>query len=221
MVADTAQQLPPAGLGARAEDLSEITGLLKTSGLQPDEAQALGLKSGNYQLISQTAYFLEGHDSLKAYLGQCLTVSGSVAPEWKDNPAQIGEQTTYNRSLFVIDEVHPQLFSYCHFSDTTLRQPQGREVTYSGKVERMQRPAPDIAYDYQLRLLKPYRDVNHPVQPGKLVQALPLVTADFSVLSALETALNQDSPLQIRGVQHQGYAESQAVWIVAADSTAL
>ena len=218
---DTLNNQQTAVITEHADSHNKITGLLQTSGLQPDEAKALGIRGGHYQLISQQAYFLEGHDSLKAFLGQCLTLSGAMAEGWEENPQQLNGQTTYNRRLFVVERVHPQLYSYCHFSDTLNRQPQGREVTYTGQVERMQRPAPDIAYDYQLRLQKPYRDANHPVQPGRLVQTLPLSTVDFEVLSKMEAAVRQKKRLRIQGVQHQGYAESQAVWVVAADSLAL
>ncbi|AHM62166.1 hypothetical protein D770_19575 [Flammeovirgaceae bacterium 311] len=218
---DTAQRESPVGTGLNVDGPTQITGLLQTSGLQPHEAKALGLPEGGYQLLSQTAYFLKGSDTLKAYLGQCITLSGQMQEGWQQEQEQSGEQTTYNRGLFVVDEIHPQLYSYCHYTDTLLTQPQGREITYNGQVERMQRPAPDIAYDYQLRLQKPYRDENNPVAPGSLVHTLPLIPGSFEVLSTLEAAVRQDKQLRIEGIQHQGYAESQAVWVTAADSLAL
>ena len=196
---------------------NQITGLLQTSGLQPQEAEALGLSRVRYQLISQDAYFLEGGDNLEAYLGQCVLLTGKEK-KWEEVAAKAAEQTTYNRKLFVVEEVHPKMYSRCHFSDTLSGQPQGKEVVYKGKVERMQRPAPDIAYDYKLRLQKPYRDPNHPVQPGKLVETLPLFTASFDVLSKLEASVRQNVVLQVKGRQQQGYAEQEAVWVVAADS---
>ncbi|WP_224999645.1 hypothetical protein [Cesiribacter sp. SM1] len=216
---DTSQTEAPEGVGIVTDGPTQITGLLQTSGLQPDEAKALGLPERGYQLVSQNAYFLKGSDTLAAYLGQCVTLSGQMQEDWQ--PEQHGGQITYNRGLFVVEEVHPQLYSYCHYTDTLETQPQGREVNYTGQVERMQRPAPDIAYDYQLRLQKPYRDQNHPVSPGKLVQTLPLVPGSFSVLSTLEAAVRQNRQLRVEGIQHQGYAESQAVWVTAADSLAL
>lgn len=216
---DTLQTTPP-DVGPNIDGPTQITGLLQSSGLQPHEAKALGLPVDGYQLISQTAYFLKGHDSLQAFLGQCITLNGKMQQEWGKGSTE-GGQTTYNRKLFVVEEVHPQLYSYCHYSDTTATQPQGKEIAYSGQVERMQRPAPDIAYDYQLRLQKPYRDQNHSVQPGMLVRTLPLETASFDVLSLLEAAVRQNKTVRIQGVQYQGYAEHQAVWVTAADSLAL
>ncbi len=216
---DTTQAASPKGVGLNMDGPTQITGLLQTSGLQPHEAKALGLPEGGYQLISQSAYFLKGSDTLAAFLGQCVTLSGQMQEDWQQE--QRGGQTTYNRGLFVAEEVHPQLYSYCHYTDTLDARPQGNSIAYTGQVERMQRPAPDIAYDYQLRLQEPYRDQNHPVTPNKLVQTLPLVPGNFDVLSALETAVRQKRQLRIEGIQHQGYAESQAVWVTVADSLAL
>lgn len=220
--AENAEDIPPVVAVPTDEPvpdgLDQITGLLQTSGLQPEEAEALGLTGGRYQLISQVSYFLEGHDSLQAYLGQCMTFTGKQLV-----PDAEGENllTVYNHQLFKVEEASSRLYSYCYYSDTTSAQPQGREVTYTGQVERMRRPAPDIAYDYQLRLQTPYRDPNHPINPGQLVQTLPLQPADFEVLSTLEGAVRHNIMLQLQGIQHQGYAEQEAVWVLAADSLSL
>lgn len=207
--------------GSRGAPTSEnqISGILQSSGLSPAEARTLGLEGVAYQLLSQQAYFLQGSaDSLQQYLGQCVTLTGKLLQNWDDSLQQHQSHTTYNRQLFKVEAIHPQLYSYCHFSDTTAAQPAGREVTYMGTVARMQRPAPDIAYDYALTLQQPYRDQNHPIQPGKLVRTLPLVTTDFEVLRALEEAVQTGRNLQLKGIQHQGYAEQEAVWVNQADS---
>lgn len=216
---DTSQLQAP--LTQPADTVDEITGLLQTSGLQPDEARALGITNGRFQLLSQNPYFLEGPDSLEKYLGQCLKLEGKFAVDRADTSHEESKQMTYGRKLFVVERVELQPSARCFYSDSAKVQPQGRDVTYTGQVERMARPAPDIAYDYQLRLQKPYRDANNPYQPGKLVQRLPLVSDNFEVLNGLEQALRQNHRLRIRGVQYRGYAESEALWVVAADSIAL
>lgn len=219
---DTLQRTSPAANVEAPTTQNQVTGVLRTSGLQPDEAKALGLSTDNYQVISQMAYFIEGPDSLEAYLGKCLKLVGTMVAEEQENASgRQHEQTTYGRKRFIVEGIEVQPNSLCYYSDTTQRHPQGREVAYTGFVERMQRPAPDIAYDYQLRLQKPYRDANNPYQPGKLVQSLPLGSADFEVLNTLEDAYRQKNRLRIQGVQYQGYAESEAVWVLAADSLAL
>lgn len=216
----TVDSVQTAPVSPTQPNTDKITGLIRSSGLQPQEAQALGLSQGGYQLISQEAYFLEGHDSLKAYLGECITLSGQQK-DWETVERNEGAQTTYNRRLFVVEGVYPENYATCYFSDTLAGQPQGRAVNYSGTVERMQRPAPDIAYDYQLRLQEPYRDANHPVEPGKLVKTLPLFAPDFEVMRSLETAVRRNIPLQIKGRQQQGYAEREAVWVISADTLIL
>ncbi|WP_040397334.1 hypothetical protein [Cesiribacter andamanensis] len=207
--AQAAESLPQPG---RLPDTdTRITGLLQSSGLQPQEARALGIADAAYQLISQHAYFLQGTDSLQYFVGQCVTLTGQLQANW---PQEADRQTAYGRRLFRVEQITPHPFSVCHYSDTSATQPQGREVTYTGTVARMQRPAPDIQYDYQLRLRQPYRDDNHPIAPGQLVRSLPLVAGDFEVLSRLEQSVRTEAEVQVRGIQHQGYAEQQAVWIV-------
>lgn len=221
-VADTSQPVRPQdALALPADTLDQITGLLQTSGLQSDEAKALGITHGRYQLLSQTPYFLDGPDSLETYLGQCLQISGKFAADRTDTASQEVGQASYGRKIFIVESVVLQPSAHCFYSDSAAVQPQGREVTYTGLIARMERPAPDIAYDYELQLQKPYRDANNPNQPGKLVQRLPLVSDNFEVLNSLEQALRQKRRMHIRGVQHQGYAEREALWIVVADSLAL
>ncbi|MBW3544133.1 MAG: hypothetical protein KY428_00810 [Bacteroidetes bacterium] len=210
---------PPSETPDTARHL-QISGFLQSSGLQPDEAKALGIKHNAYQLIADNAYFLEGPDSLAKYVGQCLTLSGQVASGWEEGPEQIDGQYTYNRLLFIVEGVNLQPVSHCFFTDSLSSRPQGRSVTYLGQVERMQRPAPDIAYDYQLRLQKPYRNPNDPLQPGRLVRQLPLTAVRLEILSTIENALRDNNLVRVRGIQYQGYAESEAIWVEAAEELA-
>lgn len=213
---DSLQAPPPATATPHVTGDVQISGLLRSGGLQPDEAKALGVKANAYQLIAGEAYFLDGPDSLAKYEGQCLTLSGQVASGWEEGPEQKNGQYTYKRKLLMVEAAVLEAMDHCYYADTLTTRPTGRNVIYLGMVERMQRPAPDIAYDYQLRLQKPYRNPNDPVQPGRLVRMLPLTTTNFELLSTLEKAVREKQQLRVRGIQHQGYAESEAIWVEAA-----
>lgn len=211
---DAVQPAPNPQAGSAG---TTLTGLLQSSGLSAKEAHALGLGTPHYQLLTgKQAFFLTGHDSLKTWLGHCLSLKGQQK-DWETVKEKAAEQTTYGRLFFVVEAAKPQAFGACYFPDTLSAQAQGREVQYSGKIKRMQRPAPDIAYDYSIALQEPYRDPNHPIEPGMLVKKLPLFTGSFELLQKLEEAVRENNSVQIQGRQQQGYAEQEAVWVFSVD----
>jgi hypothetical protein len=73
--------------------------------------------------------------------------------------------------------------------------------------------AADIAYDYVF-LGEPYRDENHPEEPGKLVADLPLVVYRPDKLNKLEEALADNKPVVVEAARLSGYAESTVLHVV-------
>ena len=78
----------------------------------------------------------------------------------------------------------------------------------------MLRPAPDIAYDYALRLEEPFRDPNHSVEPGKLVEELPLFVSRQEDVEKIEQAIAQGRTVSVEAALVQGYAERKALQVV-------
>lgn len=209
------QEEGSSGTGEEAaeEIEADYTGRLYTSGLSPEEVEKLPLQWPVYQVVGNESYFFSGTDTLQDYLGRCVSLTASTREGWEGNQETINEQTTYNRSALNVTAIAPLPFAACmepEVPEEEQADPGDLEV-FSGKLRRMVRPAPDIAYDYALKLDEPYRDEHHPVEPGKLVTELPLVVYRPDKLNKLEEALTSEKPVAIEGAKIPGYAESTAL----------
>lgn len=196
--------------GTTVESGEAFTGRLYTSGLSPEEVEKLGLDWPVYQVVGSENYFFSAPDSLQDYLGRCVALAGNVKEAWEEEQETINGQTTYERSALHVTAVDPLPYARCTEPEVAESQQleAGDLEVYSGTLRRMVRPAPDIAYDYALQLDEPYRDENHPVEPGKLVTELPLVVYRPDKLNKLEEALADNKPVTVEAAREPGYAES-------------
>ncbi len=194
----------------------DYSGRLYTSGLSPEEAEKLQLQWPVYQIVGSKNYFLSGPDTLQHYLGRCLALHGEVKQGWEGQPEYVNGQTTYNRTALAVRTIAPLPFAACPGQEVAQEEQSepGNLKAYSGKLRRMVRPAPDIAYDYALQLDEPYRDKNHPIEPGKLVTELPLVVFRNDKLNKLEEALAANKTVVIEAAREPGYAESTVLRVV-------
>ena len=194
----------------------EFTGRLYTSGLSKAEAEKLGLQWPVFQLSGPESYFFSGSDSLQRYIGQCIKLKGAEVV-WSPNSEMVNEQFTYYRGKLEFSGIIPldeELCTSLDLSDDELLVELGGIEERKGTIRRMNRPAPDIAYDYVLRLEKPFRDENHPVQPGKLVKELPLFVLNEQEIGCLERAVATGQPVVLRGSLVQGYAENKVLQVL-------
>jgi hypothetical protein len=194
-----------------------ITGLLQSGGLQRAEAQKLGLSANSFQLISREQYFLETTEDLTQYWGQCVTVYGRQVdyPFAKANSDSADQAYAYERKLFKVDSVALQVYSFCAFSDSLQsRQPgQDQVQPYRGRVYRMRRPAPDIAYDYYLKTEEERIDS----ATGAPTNDISIYTSSYEVLSTLEAAIEDSSEVKLWAAEQAGYAEKLALQVIRAE----
>lgn len=195
-----------------------LTGLLQSSGLQPQEAKKLGVPENSYQLLSQENYFLLSDEDLTQHWGQCLTVFGKeiefpAEDQVGDSAAQV---YAYERKLFRVQRVEPNVYSFCAYSDSLRsRQPGKAQVqAYEGTVHRQRRPAPDIAYDYYLQA----EDERISSATGELTSKLNLYATDFNVLSNLENAARTNQRLKVWAAEQAGYAEQLALHVIRTEN---
>lgn len=193
----------------------DFTGRLYTSGLSPFEVEKLGLEPPVYQLSGRESFFFSGNDSLRAYIGSCLGIGGRIRKNWENFPDQVNGQYTYGRGALEVHELEVLGENGCRLAEEaeTAIVPEGAPEVYSGTIKRMVRPAPDIAYDYAFMPDKPWQDENHPVEPGKWVKELPLVSFEAGVTGKLESALRKNEKVKLKAWRQQGYAEQTVLHI--------
>lgn len=203
----------PAAQEQAVELETEYSGRLYTSGLSPEEVERLELDWPVYQVVGSKNYFFSGPDTLQEYIGRCVALDASGKENREGSAEYINDQTTYNRSALEVTSIDPLPYAMC--IEPGIReeeQPDARDLSvYRVKLRRMIRPAPDIAYDYALQLEEPYRDENHPEEPGKLVTELPLVVFRPDKIKKLEEGLADDKMVVVETDPVTGYAEATAL----------
>ena len=193
----------------------DFTGRLYTSGLSQEEAERLQLAWPVYQITGAESYFFSGHDSLQLYLGKCVGVVGEVLDGWK-GAETINGQFTYNREALQTSKILLQPLAACPDSEVAEehRMISGTLNYYQGIPLRMVRPAPDIAYDYALRLHQPFRDEFNQVEPNKLITEIPIEVYEPEELNKIEKALQEGKGLEVKAALVHAYAESPVLQVV-------
>lgn len=204
----------------------EITGLVRSSGLEPEEKLKLGLKYSAYQVtdfnkevkvenLQFFGAFIEDNDPRwESLLGKCVQVNGYISEKMKsllNSKLEVNQQYTYQRFAFV-----PQSFSTLptesclkNKETTSDRSEEGLEELekFQGVLERSgRRPAPDIGYDYQLRLAKPYKNPFDSSGLDLEIDTLIVVPSSGQIQKELEENLGKK--VELEGVMTWGYAES-------------
>ncbi len=206
---------PPEEAGPFKPDFQ---GRLYTSGLSREEADLLQLAWPVYQITGSENFFFSGNDSLQSWIGRCTGVKGEMLKGWK-GVETINGQFAYNRGAIKVTEIKVIPFDSCSRPEVPEQDRiiAGTRKLYKGTAERMQRPAPDIAYDYSFRLSEPFRDEFNQTEPNKLITELPLEVYAPEVLNEIEKSIRTGTELLLEAVFVHGYAESPALHVVKAE----
>lgn len=203
----------------------EITGLVRSSGLRSEEKLKLGLKYSAYQVTDFNeevrvenlqffgAFIEDNNLQWETLLGKCIRVKGHVSEQMKsflNSKFEVNQQYTYQRFAFI-----PQSFSIlptesCSKNKETTSDEgeEGREELekFQGVLERFDRPAPDIGYDYQLRLARPYKNPFDASGLGLETDFVIVVPSSSQIQEELEKSLGKK--VELEGVMGWGYTES-------------
>ena len=179
-----------------------VTGVIRTSGLSEEEKQKFGLIDVNYQVTDfgdyQKAYqagqimgyFLLSNDVSDELLGKCVRVTGVTPEEWKNK----NKAGTYNRSVLNITKIEKIDNSNCNpYSQTQPTVDSTQEkLILRGTVIHGKRPAPDIGYDYQLKLVEPFIDKFSSVGSPQKVSLVDAIPSTNSLWNELENNINKE-----------------------------
>ncbi|MGZ5283808.1 MAG: hypothetical protein ACXWEY_16150, partial [Bacteroidia bacterium] len=119
-------------------------GQIQSAGLSADEMKNIGEGNIGFQLVGEQSYFLIGDSAIQNHWGSCVEITGGEI-------AYVPNENTnlYDRKLLKVNSI--KAFSGpCIYAEFNTEIPTEKIETLTGKVKRTKRPAPDIAYDYEL-----------------------------------------------------------------------
>ena len=203
-----------------------VTGIIRNSGLsdavQPSEKEGLRLKYSNFQITNIVGatndingYFLEDNaEEIKKSLNKCVTVSGKIKDDWKEITPQnstLNGTYTYNNSALQNIKITKELpFTNCSVSQI-LKPETFEEKTYEGVVREIQRPAPDIPYDYIFEFTTPQEIANAAGMPT--INHIVIIPTSIKEEEALRKTLGDI--IKLTGFVSWGYAESTVLYITS------
>lgn len=176
-------------------------GQIQSAGLSAEEIKNIGEGNIAFQLIGEENYFLIGDSTIQKHWGSCVEITGGEV-------AYVPNENTnlYGRKLLKVNSM--KAFSGpCLYGGFNAEDSGGKTDIFTGKVKRMKRPAPDISYDYELLLDKPYIETQSQYEDNLLVKSIAL-TGDKIAIANLEKAIDLQNSIQIEGAKTHGYAES-------------
>lgn len=176
-------------------------GQIQSAGLSPEEMKTIGRGNIAFQLIGEQNYFLVGDSTLDKYWGSCVEISGIEQVDTLPLSTNL-----YGRGFLSVDAIRA-VSGPCLYDEGKTKNLTEKIETLTGKVKRTKRPAPDIAYDYELVLDKPYVETNSQYEENMQVKSIAL-TGDKNAIAKLETAIDQNHSVQIEGAKTYGYAEN-------------
>jgi hypothetical protein len=191
-----------------------ITGVIRTSGLSEDEKQKFGLSNVTYQFTDFNkndkqnlyGYYLISNDkTIEAFLGKCVQITGAEPSEWKNKD----KADSYLRTAIILSTISLIDTTECSpYSTTPTENVAGAEkMTLRGMVTDSNRPAPDIFYDYQIKLSKPFLDKDN--SSGSPQQVSLVVTVPDTNIVWVELMNNINHEIELQGYMEWGYAESK------------
>ena len=116
----------------------------------------------------------------------------------------VGISENYFRANMVVSSVQPS--TDCSVSLDNYTDASSSSGTYSGIIARIDRPTPDIAYDYKLFLTTPYKSTDNASGQEEMVTSIIVVPMTTDVFSKFETGLGKT--VTVNGQWMTGFAES-------------
>ncbi|MBU0975118.1 hypothetical protein KKD03_05465 [Patescibacteria group bacterium] len=205
---------PTAPLTQASENQITIIGVVRTSGLNEDEKQKLGLSSVTYQLTDFNQndkqdlygyYLISSDETIETLLGKCVQITGVKLMEWKNK--NIGD--SYLRTAFVLNSINPVDNLKCNpYSITPVENvTEAERLTLRGVANNSDRPAPDINYDYQIKLSKSFLDKENSSGSPQQVSLVDAIPDTNDVWITLTDNINRE--VEIQGYMEWGYSESK------------
>lgn len=209
---------------------NKIIGVIRSGGLLKEEKTKLGLKFSDYQLtdfppgpetdLEIYGYFLESdRPEIKELMGKCVEIGGNIKTGWGELINQnfiLNDQYSFNRLAFIPEEIEIKDYFDCglnpEFQPIDRTSFQKIEIV-TGTLEYSTRPAPDISYDYQLKLDKAFYDPQSSSGIPEIFPALDLRPFNHFILSEFDKNIGKE--VEIEGEMTWGYSESRYLSVIS------
>jgi len=204
-----------------------IVGVIRTNGLGDEEKKSLVLNTSKYQITDLNninddnkilGYFLESKLSeIGKHLGKCVHIKGTIKQGWKDitkNNFQFNQKYTYQNSVLIPSQIKQLDFNKCNpyrYDNSQNITNQNNFRSYRGIIRRINRPSPDINYDYEIIL-----SVSTKEMYGSTGIVSNLTRIDFTPLNNNiweEMEKRAGKVVTVEGYKTWGYGESEYLLI--------
>ena len=189
-----------------SDSIVEVKGIIQSSGIQFSDQ--LGI-AADFQITNPfKSYFLISKQDLLPYWGECVIVKGKYLKGWESDSTSHNGKYTYMRSAILLDSISKIPNTYClnspifELPNDSDNVTSATDTTINGIIVRIKRMAPDINYDYGLKL------ENSALLAGETssVGIIP-ITINME-LDKLNEAITNKKQVRLTGKFMQGYAES-------------
>jgi hypothetical protein len=191
---------------------SELTigGVVRSSGLSSVNMKELNIFS-KFQLESiKKSFFLIYDGNLAQFNGKCVYIKGRYIKGWNFKTTEIKGKTTYDRTAISVSKIYLFNTSQCStFYNLQLDENEDSKIydTIVGTIHLMDRPAPDINYDYVLYLKT---QLKIPDDPDLILSKIPLIiNCEELNLKLVNSFIQHQETVTFYGNLIWGYAETK------------
>jgi len=203
-------------------EFSTIVGIVRPSGLTYDQKTRMKLYSEHIVEFEPTvvlgtkysfAYLGSGvtKDDLPRYTfgeGKCVVVEGAVDPESFDGSGIYNGEASLGGLVIQEFTAAPVDLDMCKKVISNVQTPPNANmIKVSGRIKRISRPSPDIAYDYMIESSTTIPGVFDMSGMGSELPRVVVMPKNFDIYKQMETTLGEE--VSVSGYLQWGYAESQ------------
>lgn len=205
---------------------TNFTGILRFSGFTLEQKAELQLQDANYILevapfsiddMNFNVLVLEGHSikdnqPVTSLEGKCVSANGAIDPASSNgnyNGAYLYGLLLRDATLDLapLESCRNVIYTSQKPSGPNIKEDEFKSVEIKGVIKRINRPSPDIGYDYVIDSKEPIPGAMNASGLGEPLNSAVVFPANFDVYSQLEQTIG--TQVHVKGYFQWGYAESQ------------
>lgn len=205
---------------------TNFTGILRFSGFTSEQKAELQLQDANYILevapfrideknfhvLVIEGYNITNNQTITSLEGKCVSANGAIDPASSNgnyNGAYLYGLLLRDATLDLapLESCRNVIYTSQKPSGPNIKEDDFKSVEIKGVIKRINRPSPDIGYDYVIDSQEPIPGAMNASGLGEPVNSAVVNPANFDVYSKLEQTIG--TQVHVKGYFQWGYAESQ------------